>query len=105
MDMVKDVLEDSLRHAFDVLEAYRKKIDSLPKGGIYAKTINGNVYYYLSHREGKKVKTDYLGKLSDEEIKEIREKIEKRKRYEKMLKDVEAEIKFLHKALKTQRTY
>jgi len=99
MDVIKDMLRDSLRHDMESLELYQKRIDSIPKGVVSSKKINGKSYYYLSYREGNKVKTDYLGKLTEQEVKEYQEKIEKRKRYQKMLKKLQKEIKFLRKVL------
>jgi hypothetical protein len=99
MDIIKDMLEDSLRHAQESLELYQKRIEKLPKGSLSVKNINGALYYYLAHREDRKVKNDYLGKLSPEEAREIIEKIEKRRRYRKAVMELKKEIKYLRKAL------
>lgn len=105
MDMIQDVLDHEYHHSLDVLDLYRKRLDSLPKGRMYPKKINGKIYYYLAYRDGKKVKTDYLGKLSDEEIKAMQEKIDQRKRFEERIKEVERRKQFLQKVLKQSEKY
>lgn len=72
------------------------------KGTLVLKRRNGIEYYYLSYREKNKVKTDYLGKLSEKEINTITKEIEnglKIKKNIKSLQDEEKEIRHLLKAI------
>jgi hypothetical protein len=101
MDMVKSVLQEELESAKEKLKFYQEGINELPKGSISKKLIHGKEYYYLKHREGKSIKTDYLGKLPDDarKIDEYREKILSRNRLKINLKIVIQEIKYLEKVL------
>lgn len=56
-------------------EITREK-NGLPMGYIQEKTIKGRSYFYLQHREGKTVKSEYIKR---ENLDEIRKDIEKRK--------------------------
>ena len=48
---------------------YRDSIASFPPGGNFVKKKhNGNNYWYYQRRDGKKVKTSYLGRADDEKV-------------------------------------
>ncbi len=100
--MVKGVLREELEHAKRAKQRYEEGLDELPRGSLQKKKINDKAYYYIAYRNGNKVKFDYLGKLSDADIKSYREKIEKRKRYKKLIKDLDKEIKYLGRVLNVQ---
>ena len=78
-----------------MLQKYRSIIDACPKGSLYKSEKNGQSYYYLKYREGKKVITKYVGKDAGE----TEELIEKRKHAETMIKSLEEELKIANKAL------
>jgi hypothetical protein len=99
MDMVKGVLREQLEYAIYVQDEFEKSMEGFPKGSIVKKEGG---YCYLAYREGGKVKFEYIGKLSDEELKIYQEKIEKRRRYKKLLRDNKEQIKFLRRALKVK---
>lgn len=77
------LLKEQKRNS-DMIEIYKKEIESLPKGNLSAKNIRNNEYYYLKYREGKRIVTDYIGKNADA-ISFLRKQIQKRKHCEGML--------------------
>lgn len=89
------IKKEALRNN-QMIEQYEKRIADLPKGTLI---LRKNEYYYLKYRnqEGK-VCDDYIGKDSDK-VTEIREKIEQRKHYEKMLATLKQEQKTIRKIL------
>ncbi len=99
MKIIKGVLEEELRNSLRMKEEYEKALASLPKGALVKKKIKGHSYYYLIRREGKKVKFEYKGKLSPEEIKKYEEAKILRSKYRKMLSQVNRQISFLKKVL------
>lgn len=95
MNMIIDtILKEKTRIEY-MLIRYRKIIDELPKGTLSESNKNGQKYYYLKYREGKKVVTKYLGK----EAGDMPALIEKRKHTEAMIKSLENELKIAEKAL------
>ena len=46
----------------NMITEYTKELDTLPRGKITPKTVNGKTYYYLYYRDGKKVVSKYIGK-------------------------------------------
>ena len=95
MNLIIDtILKEKSRIEY-MLERYRKIIDELPKGTLSESNKNGQIYYYLKYREGKKVVSKYLGK----DVGDIPALIEKRKHTEAMIKSLENELKIAEKAL------
>ena len=78
-----------------MLERYRKIMDELQKDSMSESNKNGQKYYYLKYREGKKVVTKYLGKDAGD----MPALIEKRKHTEAMIKSLENELRIAKKAL------
>ena len=99
MDSVKSVLQEELEYSLKVRERVQEALAEIPKGNLSEKQIYGRRYFYLAYRQGPKVKTVYLGKLSPDEAQVYREKIAKRKLLRKMLRDTKQKIVYLKKAL------
>lgn len=80
---------------------YTKELETLPRGKITPKTVNGKTYYYLYYRDGKKVVSKYIGKNEDS-LTSIREGLIRRSQIEeiiKKLKEEKAQIKKLEAML------
>lgn len=69
---------------------YTKELETLPRGKITPKTINGKIYYYLYYREGKKVVSKYIGK-DEERLTAVREQLARRSQIEEIIKKLKAE--------------
>ena len=79
-----------------MLMKYNEELDKLPKGTISEKVVNGNIYYYLKYREGKKVVSQYIPK---NEIDNVSKSLEKRKHIEVMVKSLNKEYLLARKVL------
>ena len=85
----------------NMINEYTKELETLPKGKITPKTVNGKTYYYLYYRDGKKVVSKYVGK-DEESLIAIREGLVRRSQIEeivKKLKEEKAQIKKLEAML------
>ena len=80
----------------NMIAEYMRGLETLPKGSVKAKTINGNVYYYLVFRNGNKIVSKYIGK-DEESIAIIREQILRRKQVEEIIKRLMEEKKQIEK--------
>jgi len=69
-----------------------KILSKLPKGSITKRKISNHCYYYLSYRNGKKMKHDYIGK---KEPKKLIKLIIKRRKLQKELIEVKKALKML----------
>ena len=55
MSMLMMVISREEARNENMLTEYTKVLETLPRGKITPKTINGKTYYYLYYRDGKKV--------------------------------------------------
>lgn len=88
------IKQEAIRNENMVIQ-YEKLISELPKGSLICRR---NEYYYLKYRKNGKVCEDYIGK-DKEKISELKEQIDKRRHYEKMLSSLKKEKKMIDKIL------
>jgi hypothetical protein len=100
MKVIKGVLEEELENSLRMKEEYEKAIAALPRGVLVKKEIRGRIYYYLMMREGGKIRFEYKGKLSKDDIKKYEEAKRLRAKYRKLLAQVKKQISFLERALR-----
>ncbi len=100
MKILNSVLNEELDRLNKLKKNYEKQIAKLPKGSLIRKNIKGNIYYYLNYRQEKKKIFKYIGKLSRKELENLLDKIEKRRKLEKLNKQVKKDIKKLEKMIK-----
>ncbi len=93
--IINTVLQEKQRIDY-MLEKYQALLANLPKGTISEKLVNGNTYYYLKYRDGKKVVSKYISK---KDIEGLRQQIEKRHHVEAMIKSLQEEQQLAEKVL------
>ncbi len=93
--IISTMLQEKQRIDY-LLEKYQALLAGLPKGTIFEKTVNGNIYYYLKYRDGKKVVSKYISKKN---IEALRQQIEKRRHVETMIKSLQDEQRLAVKVL------
>lgn len=99
MPVIKDVLKEELERLQRMEKAYLEKLSQLPKGCISMKKIAGKVYPYRSFRKGSQVRSEYL-KMSKEELELLKSQINQRRKYERALRSIREDSKFIKVALK-----
>jgi hypothetical protein len=100
MRVLKGVLKEELDNSLLIKGDYEKELAKLPKGSLVKKKIKGHEYYYLVVRESGKIRFEYRGKVSKEEIKKYKEAKEYRAKYRHLLSMVKKQIRFLRSALR-----
>lgn len=100
MKILNSVLNEELDRLNKLKKNYEKQIAKLPKGSLIRKNIKGNIYYYLNYRQEKKKIFKYIGKLPRKELENLLDKIEERRKLEKLNKQVKKDIKKLEKMIK-----
>lgn len=101
MSMLMTIISREETRNENMINEYTKELETLPKGKITPKTVNGKTYYYLYYRDGKKVVSKYVGK-DEESLAAIREGLARRSQIEeivKKLKEEKAQIKKLEAML------
>lgn len=98
--IVRSILEEELSRVKSLRKKYEEKIAEFPPGYLLARGAEGKKFFYLSYREGDRIKQVYLGKLSDEEIKKYKEQMKLKKQLREQLKETKQNIQYLEKLLK-----
>lgn len=93
--IINTVVKNEAARNNEMIRQYEKLISRLPKGTLICRK---NEYFYLKYRKNGKVCDDYIGKDKDRVLK-IREQLEQRKHYEKMLSALKQEQKVISKIL------
>jgi len=100
MKILNGVLNEELDRLNQLKKNYEIQIVKLPKGSLIRKNIKGNMYYYLNYRQGKKKIFKYIGKLPNKELENLLDKIEERRKLEKLNNQAKKDIKKLEKMIK-----
>ena len=85
MSVLSAVLEKEEKRNEKMISSYMLELEQLPKGCIKPKKVNNNTYFYLIYRDGERVVSKYIGK-DESSIKDIREKLIRRKQIGELLK-------------------
>lgn len=93
--IINTVVKNEAARNNEMIRQYENLISALPKGSLICRK---NEYFYLKYRKNGKVCDDYIGKDKDKVLK-IREQLEQRKHYEKMLSALKQEQKVIGKIL------
>ena len=99
MSIVKDILRDERNRLILLKDQIEEKILSLPKGSLSRKKRSNRFYYYLAYRKGDKVIFKYVGKDSSPEIASLDKDIKKRRKLEKRLREIKADLKDINRGL------
>lgn len=96
MSMLQTVIAREQIRNDNMIAEYTRELAALPRGKITPKTVNGNTYYYLYYRDGKKVVSKYIGK-EETSLCAIREKLVRRSQVEEIIKRLKEEKKQIEK--------
>lgn len=92
---LKTRLQNNLNRQSEI----EKAIEFLPKGHINTLYRNNKGYYYLTYREGKKIRNEYLGVEGKTDLNKVINKLHQREVFDAQLKDLKKEEKTLKKLI------
>ncbi len=100
MGLIKGVLREELENSLKLKKVYEEALKKYRGGSLIKKNIRGHLYYYLAYRDGSKVKFIYQGKKPSKEfLAEYKKSKKLRKKYKKLIKELNSRIKYLKKVL------
>lgn len=97
MEVLNGIIKEELGRLKSLKISYEQKLRNFQKGSLIKKEIKGHIYYYLNYRDNKKNVFKYLGKLGKDEISQIENKIEERRKLQKLCIQVKNNIITLEK--------
>ncbi len=101
---IKDVLREELANSLRMAKDYARDLAAIPPGSLVRKRIKGRFFFYLVYRRGGKVMTAYKGRLSGEDVRQYKEKSDKRRRLKARLSQVKKQIRYLRSVLRGRYT-
>jgi len=96
MSVLDSVLSEEYDRVSRLIDSISAEIETLPKGYISRKKINGREYTYLQMRQGSKIISSYLAKEKAEDYKTL---IDRRRELERQKRQLEKDRKKLEKVL------
>jgi len=96
LSLIEQKIRDEKKSIEFLIDKYHEKTLLLPKGTLVEKHCGDKTYYYLKYRDGKRIVSKYI---LNNEVGELKEKIQDRKHCEKMLKMLKDELNFAKRAL------
>ena len=99
MSIVYAVLRNELSRLAALRRKYHEERKLLPVGSVCVKKKSARVYAYLAHRENGRVVQRYLGRDQDPRVGEMRQLVQKRRKFDKEIKGIDVDIKRIRKML------
>ena len=93
--LIQRVVQNEAARNENMIRQYESLMEELPRGSLICRR---GEYYYLKYREGGRLHDEYIGK-DPKLITDIRDKLEQRKHYAKMLSALKQERKVIQKML------
>ena len=100
MSTIFHVMREEYDRLVEADQAYRNNIQQMPHGSPRIKHIRNRDYLYLARRNKTKVVYDYIGAADSELAKKTLEQVQRRKRFEGLLKDIHINLKDVKKVLR-----
>lgn len=99
MNIIVGTLIEEKKRNMEMQESYIIEISKLPRGSISVKKIGKKDYCYLKYRDGDKFISKYVGNC-EQKLDDLKRQVEKRKYFEKLLKELKAEYKIISKIVR-----
>ena len=96
-------LKTRLNNNLERQSVIEKSIEFLPKGHINTLYRNNKGYYYLTYREGPKIKNEYLGPEGKTDLNKTINRLHQREVVEVELKELKKEEKKLKKLISSAK--
>lgn len=92
MAILKGILKDSLDYYLDLDKRLKARLKELPRGSILKRRIGRHDYFYLKVRDGRRVRSQYLGKKRPVDLEK---QIDERRLVKKQLGEVGENLRML----------
>ena len=99
MDTEKEKKIEEYNKIIEKQEKLSEKLLLLPKGHVNVLYRGGKGYYYLTYRDGYKVKNDYLGPADKTDLNNIFQQLTERENCKKEIRRLKEEAKNLKKEI------
>jgi hypothetical protein len=99
VNVIESMLAEERQRNLDMQKSYIDEIAKLPKGSVVVKKVGNKEYCYLKYRMGAKFISQYMGS-APEKAEQLKKQVEKRRHFEKLLRELKTEYKIICKVVK-----
>lgn len=103
MEAILSVLKEELRQATTLAKRYTRALAKISDGSFFVRRIGSQQYGYITRSRAGVVSQEYLGKLDKAAITKFTERMRRKKKLGKLLKQTKAQAHFLQKAIRHAR--
>lgn len=96
MSILEEVLLEEYERSLETIAACEEELANIPKGYIRERKIHKASYFYLQHREGNRVISEYV---SRDEVPRLKESLERRKALMEAIKLQRKNLRQIERAL------
>lgn len=100
MDAILSALQEEKKQARRLIQRYAKELAGLPRGSFFIRGLSKNRYGYLTFSENGKIQQQYLGRLNDDEVRQYRDRMGRKKKLQELKKKAQQQLDFLEKSLR-----
>ena len=100
MAILESVLQEEIIRLEKNISAYKKMLDSLPRGTIFIRKMGESFFAYRRKKEAGKVVSEYLGNINNDEVQKQIELSNDYKRIKNNIRIAQSELKKLRIAYK-----
>ncbi|HLP41417.1 MAG TPA: hypothetical protein VK465_07920 [Fibrobacteria bacterium] len=103
MSILFGVMEEEEERLKQVLLLYGERLEKLPKGSLRLRRRGDKTYVYLQYRDGKRVRTRYVGIEGTSEVKALRKQLMERKAVLGFLRSAKTDLRILARVRRAKR--
>ena len=100
MSIFLDVMKEELDRNLYKQDAFKKQLNSLPKGYLSECLIDNKVYVYRKRREGNRIISEYIGVPGDDNVKQAMEDRQSYLELKDVIKALQDDERRLRKAIR-----
>lgn len=100
MEAILLALQEEKKQASRLMQRYENELQALPHGSFFIRGAGKNRYGYLTFSEKGKIQQQYIGRLSEDEIKKYRGMMERKKKLQELRSKAKKQLDFLEKSLR-----
>lgn len=103
MSVLFGVMEEEEERLKQVKLLYEERLAKLPKGSLRLRRRGEKTYVYLQYRDGKRVRTRYVGVEGSAEVKALQKQLQERKMTQKFLRSAKTDLRILARVRRAKR--
>lgn len=103
MSILFGVMEEEQERLQKAMRLYAERLEKLPKGSLRLRRRGDRTYVYLQYRDGKQVRTRYVGIDGSAAVKALQKQLLERKSVQGFLRSAKTDLRILARVRRAKR--